>query len=519
MAASPSEFRGLWHALSNRARDTPEKVTAIDERNRTLTFRQLHQQAEAVGAALHERGIREGDVVSWVLPTWLEAMVLTCALARLGAVQNPILPIYGTSDIRYMVAQAGSKLLVVPDVWRASDFRAMAEDVSNTVGAGLEVLVLDGQRLPRGEPTSLPPEPPETHDEDASVLWVFYSSGTTADPKGARHTDHTIKWAAIGMCDRIRATEEDRGAVVFPFTHVGGMVWLFASLMYGVTNILDAAFDPESTPQLLARHGVTLAGSGTVFHQAYLAAQRKQPDRPLFPQVRCFPGGGAPKPPRLHHDLRRELGGVGIVSGWGLTEAPILTYASVDDPDEILANTEGRPTEGVELRVVDVESGKSLAPGQVGELRARGPQLMKGYVDASLDADAFDDEGFFRTGDVGKVDEQGNVTITGRVKDVIIRKGENISAADVENHLMQDIRLADVAVVGLPDEERGEMVCAVIVLAEGTDAYALADAREHLESLGVARRKWPERIERVDALPRNPSGKVRKVDLRERFQP
>ena len=238
---------------------------------------------------------------------------------------------------------------------------------------------------------------------------------------------------------------------MFPLTHVGGIGWLIASFMAGFAHIAVAIFEPKSVIPLLARHGVTQAGAGTVFHQAYLTAQREQPGTRLFPRVRAFPGGGAPKPPQLHYDVKQELGGVGIVSGYGLTECPIIAMNTVRNSDEQLANTEGRvnPPEA-EIRVMRPD-GAPAAPGEEGELCFRGPQLFRGYLDASLDAAAFDADGFFRTGDLGRLDADGCVVITGRTKDVIIRKGENISAKEVEDLLYTHPKVADVAVIGLPD--------------------------------------------------------------------
>jgi len=267
---------------------------------------------------------------------------------------------------------------------------------------------------------------------------------------------------------------------------------------------------------VLRREGVTLAGSGTPFHMAYLAAQRAQPDTPIFPAVRAFPGGGAPKPPQLHHDVKRELGGAGIVTGWGLTEAPILTMASVDDDDEELAETEGKAMPGVELRVVDLD-GAPARPGATGELRAKAPQLMKGYLDPTLDADAFDDEGWFRTGDLGCIDDRGNVIITGRLKDVIIRHGENISAKEVEDLLYAHPKVADVAVIGLPDPKTGERCCAVVALSDHDDPLGFEEMSAFLDRHGLRRQAIPEQLEIVDSVPRNPAGKIQKHDLRARF--
>ena len=504
---------GLWELIEMRAAETPDAQMAVDERGDTMTFAQLKDRAERAAAGLAERGVGEGTVVSWQLPTWIESMVLVAALARLQAVQNPILHIYREREVGFIIRQAKSRLLLVPSTFRGFDFEAMARGLAE--GTDAEVLVAD-RSLPEGDPSALPPPPPPTTPEDAPVRWLFYTSGTTSDPKGAQHTDHTIGITAAGMCERLELMPDDRNALAFPFTHIGGIIWMFSGLFEGFTNILMEAFDPVGTVEVLQREGVTLAGSGTPFHMAYLAAQRKDPEKPLFPNVRAFPGGGAPKPPQLHADIKREMGGIGIASGYGLTEAPILTMSSIHDSDEVLANTEGSAMPGVELRAVTLE-GEIAGPGEEGEIRAKAPQMMRGYLDSALDADAFDEEGWFRTGDLGRIDEQGNVVITGRLKDVIIRKGENISAKEVEDVLFGHPSIADVAVIGLPDPEVGERCCAIVVAKEGESAPTFEQMQDFLSEKGLIKQKWPEQLEVLDVLPRNPAGKVLKKDLREQY--
>ena len=503
----------LWQLVTARAQETPDAQMAVDERGETMTFRELQERAEIAAAGLAAMGVGKDTVVSWQLPTWIESMVLVAALARLEAIQNPILHIYREREVGFIIREAHSRLLLVPSTFRGFDFEAMARSLAE--GTDTEVLVVD-RSLPAGDPATLPPPPVETSPETAPVRWLFYTSGTTSDPKGAQHTDHTIGVTAAGMCERLELMPDDRNALAFPFTHIGGIIWMFSGLFEGFTNILMEAFDPVGTVEVLQREGVTLAGSGTPFHMAYLAAQRKDPDKPLFPNVRAFPGGGAPKPPQLHTDIKREIGGIGIASGYGLTEAPILTMSSIHDSDDVLANTEGSAMPGVQLRAVTLD-GDVAAPGEEGEIRAKAPQMMRGYLDSSLDADAFDDQGWFRTGDLGRIDAEGNVVITGRLKDVIIRKGENISAKEVEDVLFGHPAIADVAVVGLPDPEVGERCCAIVVPKDGETAPAFEDLQAFLADKGLMKQKWPERLEVVEVLPRNPAGKVMKKDLREQY--
>jgi cyclohexanecarboxylate-CoA ligase len=504
----------LWELAAKRAADTPDAIMATDEGGRSITFGAYHDRAERVAAALAARGIGPGAVVTWQLPTWIESMLLVGALARLGATQNPILHIFREKEVGFCVRQARSSLLVVPSTFGGFDFGAMADGIAASCAAdGQHVDVLRCDReLPEGEPATLP-DPPSSGTE---VRWLFYTSGTTADPKGAQHTDKTVEAQARGMAERLAVTAEDRNALAFPFPHIGGIAWLVTGFLTGCRNLLFQAFVPDQVVAVLDDQGVTLAGSGTVFHQVYLNAAANH-DGQLFPHVRAFPGGGAPKPPQLHLDMKAAFpSSQGILSGYGLTEAPILTMSGVDDSDDDLANTEGSAMPGVELKLVTLE-GAVAGVGEEGEVRAKAPQLMQGYLDSSLDADAFDEEGYFRTGDLGRLNERGMLSITGRLKDVIIRKGENVSAKEVEDHLYKHPKVADVAVIGLPDAVRGEMVCAVVSTPEGSGQLGFDEMVRFLKEEGLMVQKVPERLEIVDVVPRNPAGKILKHELRARF--
>ncbi len=492
---------GLWDLIEARAAETPAALFAVDEQDRTLSFVEYRDAALRCAAGLASLGVREDTAVSWMLPTWLESFVLVGGLARLGARQNPILPIYRERELRFIAQQSHPRLLLVPGEWRGFDYAAMARKVAAD-SPGLQVVIVDPV-LPDGNPDALPAlaEP----SGDPPPRWLFYSSGTTADPKGALHTDQTLFAASRGLCRVLELSSDDRIAMVFPFTHIGGIGWLVAGLLAGCAQIAVPAFGPDSIA-VLARHGVTQATAGTVFHQAYLAAQRAAPARPLFPNVRAFPGGGAPKPPDLHYDLKRELGGAGIVSGYGLTECPIISMGTVNDPDEKLAHTEGRmnPPE-TQVRIVD------------GEIRVKAPQLCKGYLDPALNDAAFDADGWFRTGDLGVVDADGYLVITGRLKDVIIRKGENVSAKEIEDLLYRHPKVADAAVIGLPDPASGERVCAVVRCADPSDPLAFDELAAFLKDQGLAFQKIPEQLELLDEIPRNATGKILKHHLRTRY--
>lgn len=504
----------LWELMERRVDATPDALMVVDEDMRTLTFAEFWSDAELVAAGLAAQGLGPGDRVSWQLPTWIESLVLAAALARLGVHQNPILPIARRRDLEFIAEQFAPTLLIAPSVFRGFDHEDLAVSVARGRG-DMRVLIVD-RALPQGDPSSLAsPVVTESNELGRSAEWIFYTSGTTGEPKGVRHTDTTIAAAARGMAQRLELIARDRNSLVFPVTHVGGMVWMFASLISGCANILTETFDPERTVEVLSREGVTLAGSGTYFHQRYIDEQRRSL-RPVFPDVRAFPGGGAPKPITLAEEIRM-LFEVPLLSGYGMTEAPIVTMASLSDSPAELATTEGKPTAGVEVRICDGD-GDEVAPGDEGEIRLRAPQLMVGYVDATLDAAALDAEGYLCTGDLGWVDPEGNLVVTGRIKDVIVRKGENVSAKELEDLLVTHIGIAEAAVIGLPDPDSGERVCAVIELRDPDSPVRFDEVARYLADLGLMRQKLPEQFEVVDALPRNSAGKVLKHLLRDEYK-
>jgi len=507
----------LWQVIERRAEATPDALLAHEDTGAELTFGQYRDACLRAAAGLHaDHGVGQDSGVSWELPTWNQSLVLVGALSRLGARQNPLIPIYRDREVAFITEQSDARLLIVPTVYRGFDFECMAREIAASRPT-LTVLVVD-RDLPDGDPAGLPEaDAPPATSSGAPIRWVFYTSGTTADPKGAPHTDLTVMASALAMSECLDIRSDDVSALIFPFTHIGGIAWLMAALFTGCTLLTTEAFDPATTPEFLADNKVTLAGSGTPFHLAYLAAQRAKGGDTIFPHIRSYPGGGAPKPPQLHHDLKREIGGVGIVSGYGLTEAPIVVMATTHDPDSKLADTEGRPTPGVDLIVV-APDGRRAGPGEEGEIRLKGPQVIRGYLDASLDADAFDGDGYFRSGDLGIVDAEGYVTITGRLKDVIIRHGENISAKEVEDLLYSHPAVADVAVIGLPDPKTGERACAVVSI-NGGHSLSFDDMVTYLKEQGLRIQAIPEQLELVGVVPRNPAGKILKHNLREQFAP
>ncbi|MFE9532462.1 class I adenylate-forming enzyme family protein [Streptomyces sp. NPDC006691] len=495
----------LWELIARRADLTPDRPVLL-QGDRTLTFGALRERCERVAAGLYAMGVRPGTVVAWQLPTRIETAVLSFALARLGAVQSPVIPFYRDREVGFALRESKAEFFAVPGVWRGFDHTAMARRL------GARGIFEAYDELPDGDPMLLPPPP----SDGTSVRWIYWTSGTTSDPKGVLHTDRSLIAGGSCLAHALHLSDADVGSMAFPFAHIAGPDYTVMLLLYGFPAVM---FEHFALPDALAeyrRHGVTVAGGSTAFYSMFLAEQRKRPGQKVVPTLRLLAGGGAPKPPEVYHAVVREMG-VQLTHGYGMTEVPMITMGAPDDTPEHLATTEGCPPPGMEIRITD-ESGAPLPYGVDGEVRLRGEAVCQGYLDPAQSKTVFDADGFLITGDVGHVRESGHLVLTGRIKDIIIRKGENISAKEIEDLLHTHPAVGDAAVVGLPDPERGELVCAVVEQPPGAAGLTLPELTSYLRSQGLSVHKLPERLEVVEALPRNEAlRKVLKYKLRERF--
>ncbi|MGW7575847.1 class I adenylate-forming enzyme family protein [Streptomyces sp. NPDC054765] len=495
----------LWDLVAWRAARTPGATALIQgaasaRHERRITFGALHRRAERVAAGLYERGVRPGSRVVWQLPTRIETVLTSLALARIGAVQSPVVPLYRDHEVAQVLRRTRAAFFAVPGTWRGFDHHAMARRLAAGLPGPLTVIdVYD--TLPDGDPAVLPP-PPADADE---IRWIYWTSGTTAEPKGVLHTDRSLRTAGRCLADALRLDPSDVGSMAFPYAHVAGPDYTVLLLLHGIPAVLLEHFALPGSLAAYRRHGVTVAGGSTAFYALFLAEQRKLPPGVrLLPSLRLLAGGGAPLPPALYHEVVTGLG-CRLTHGYAMTEAPMVTMGDPYDSPAHLATTDGRPPAGMEIRI---------APG-TGEISVRGPAVCRGYLD---EPDPFDPDGFLPTGDLGYLTPTGHLVITGRLKDIIIRKGENISAQEIEELLQRHPGVADAAVIGLPDAARGELVCAVIEQPPGANTVTLPEVRAHLLAQGLAPHKLPERLEAPAALPRGATlRKVLKGELRERY--
>lgn len=480
------------------------------------TYADVDHEARRVVTLLRDGGVEPGEAVAFQIPNWREAVVSFAALALGGYVLVPIVPIYGRKEVAFILEQSGAVAYVSPLAYGRVDYTEIVEAAAPAT-LRLHVLVA-AETAPASSPrvdrirweecAARRPADDLPGVRSDEVVVLAYTSGTTSDPKGVIHDHRTLLSELRHMAPWM--TPGKPNLMGSPVTHATGMLGaVLGPLVTGQDIHLIDRWDPAHALEVVLEAGVG-AGSGA---PVFLASLLDHPDfTPKHAARMSRIGlGGAPVPASLAE--RAASLGVAIIRSYGSTEQPSTTGCLFDEPAERRHRTDGRALAGVELRLVD-EYGVDVAAGTSGEILSRGPDLCMGYTDAALNAAAFDDDGWYHTGDVGVLDADGYLAITDRAKDIVIRGGENISAAEVEDALQSFGGIAEIAVVAAPDARLGEHACAVVRMLPGTPPPTLADVTAHLGRAGLARQKWPEELRIVDDFPRTASGKIRKVDLR-----
>jgi len=525
---------GFWRGRSLGAElaDTCVRrgeAAALLEGDRVLSFAALHDRVRALAAGLGAAGIGPGDAVAYQLPNWWEATVTLLATVSLGARSIPIVPILRAREVGMILAETRPRVVVVPGRHRRADYVPLFQAAYEESGLGTEaaplLVVARAEKEPKGGTTfeallesgAAAPVPIAGAEVDpGDVAVVIYTSGSTAAPKGAMHSHETLgaELRSLGAVHPLG--DADRVLMPSPVTHISGVVHaILAPALLGTSAVLMDQWQPARALELIERHRVTYMIGAPTFLQEMLA----QPDleRHDLSSLRLFSCGGASVPAELMRVARARLPGLVTKRVYGSSEFPTISTTDAHDAVTRGLDTEGRALPGVEIRICD-EDGRRLPPRQEGEIRARGPDCFLGYVDARLDAETFDAEGFLRTGDLGVLDEDGYLTVTGRAKDIIVRKGEKISAREVEDLIATHPAVAEVAVVPVGDAETGERACACIRLAPGAEAPSLESLVDFLRERDLTPQKLPERLVVRDDLPRAPSGKVHKKLLREEVE-
>ncbi|HEY5173861.1 MAG TPA: AMP-binding protein [Acidimicrobiia bacterium] len=511
---APGELQARWRArriwtdetLLDRLDAVPGDTVAIVDGNVRLTVDELRVRSSRVAAGLRERGVGPGHAVAWQLPNWWEAVVLCWAVWRCGATASPITTSLGAREVGFILNRTGARLIIAPREFRGTDYPALLRSFGYD---GEVVVVRDGVPLPE---SSAAAPPVEVSVEDPAV--VLWTSGTTSEPKGVVHTHQSLRVEAdtIAAAHAIRPGESL--LLPMPVTHVAGLTYgILLPVTSSITTVLMDTWEPGRALRLVERESIAVMISTPVFMRTMI--DHSEFDGTDLASVRMFSLGGAGVAPAMVREGARAFG-CWCKRTYGSTEYPTLTTGRAGDDPERDATTDGPLIGAAELRIVDPETLADLPLGTPGELLARGPEMFVGYLDDELDAEAFVDDGWFRTGDLATYDGE-YLTIVDRLKDIIIRGGENISAQEVEALLVTHPQIAQAACVAMPDRVMGEKICAYVIPNPG-GGPTLEAVRAHLVERGLARFKLPERLEVRDALPRTASGKVQKTPLREELR-
>jgi len=513
--ANEAYAQGYWvretlaEALARAASADPQRVLIIDGPVR-IDARSLHAQASALAQTLAAR-FAPGSVISFMLPNWHEAAVIYLATTLAGMVAHPVLPSLREHDLCFMLKDVESRMIFIPAQFRGHESAQMLTRVVQQLDTPPQVVVVRGNSGEHIAYDSLfavvAPQPLPAPDPDA-VRMIMYTSGTTGSPKGVMHSHNSIH-ALIRQIGRHWLVEPgDKFLVAGPISHIGGSIYAFeCPLLLGATAVLMERWDADEAIAHLVDERCTHFAGATPFLVQTLAGARRA--RTRLPDLELFVCGGASVPPSLIHEAAEYFEKAVVTRVYGSTEVPVTTVGVIGRSDVAhAADTDGQVGIAT-VKLVDAR-GTTAATGEV---LARGPQMLVGYVHPEDEASVFDAEGYYRTGDLGRWVDGDYLVIAGRIKDIIIRNGENIAPKEVEDLLLAHPDIAEIAIVGLPDARTGERACAVIV-PRGPARPDVASLRAFLDARGVAKFKMPEQVAIWDALPKNEAGKVLKHQMR-----
>jgi len=502
---------------------TPDRIAIVDHNSMTgartaFSYRDFAQRVDRIAVGLVRLGVGRGDVVSMQLPNWWQFPALHLAALRLGAITNPVMPIFREREMSFMLHLAESKVLVIPREFRGYGYPAMAEAIRPSLPALEHVLVIGGEgdnAFERLTEAGADPDDAARARFAASrpgadeVVELLYTSGTTGEPKGVMHTSNTLYANILPYAERLGLDGDDTVFMASPLAHQTGFMYgIMMPIILGGKIVFQDIWDAAKAVDGIAAEGATFTMAATPFLSDLTDEAAKRPDE--VRTLRTFLSAGAPIPRALVRRAADHLG-ANIISAWGMTENGAVTTTRIGDPPDKAFETDGVPVPAMEIRVVD-EGGATLPADTEGRLQTRGASNFVGYLKhpERYDTDA---EGWFETGDLARIDRDGYVRITGRTKDVIIRGGENVPVVEVEGLIYQHPAIQEVAVVAMPDGRLGERACAFAVLRSGAE-LTFPDLVAFLQDRHLARNYLPERLEVIEAMPKTPSGKIQKVVLR-----
>lgn len=522
--------------LRRHARERPDRTAVIayqrhEGTSSRISYAELARLTSRFASSLLDLGVKRGDTVAVQLPSRLESLPIALACAQVGARFCPLMTIYRRYEMSHMLALTGATVCITVTEWDGARLAEIVAGLRSELPALKHVVVAGPDRpagtlnfaehFPATPASDGPASVAAAADADAGNLalgpdepfLILFTSGTTGEAKGVLHSQNTLFAGISAYVDVLGMDDSVISFVSHAATHYTGFVQgLLIPVMLGCTAVIQDAWDPDHGLEIIARHGVTTFYGSPPYLLKLLAAQRSQPRD--VSTLGTVVTGSAPVPPHIVDDVR-ELLGAPLFALWGMSENGPVTMTRRGDPADWAAHSDGRPIDCMQIRI-----DTSAVPGDSdgsGKLWVRGACQCLGYYQRDEDYAAFvDADGWFDTGDVARPDGRGGMRISGRVKDIVINRGFNVPVTELEAILGRQSQVREIAVIGLPDENLDEVICAVVVPAEPPPS--LDALTEYLAATGVTHRFWPQRLELVDELPRTITGKVRKVDLRQRFK-
>ena len=518
---------GYWHnftvldALKQAVAQQPNKTALVSykqhQATHAFTYQELWQRTNQIALGLKRLGIQAHDVVACQLPNWWELTLLYLACSRIGAVLNPLMPIFRERELEFMLKHGEAKLLVVPKLFRGFDHGALAQQLQAKIPSLEHILVIDEQDGSFQQLYQQQLDAAQLAELDQYVLdpdqvtQLIFTSGTTGEPKGVMHTSNTLFANIVEYANRLHLNQDDVVLMASPMAHQTGFMYgLMMPIWLNAKAVLQDIWEVKQAIDIIQSEQVSFTMASTPFLND-LSTQVAALNTHVA-SLKTFLCAGAPIPGPLVEQARQNLG-VNVISAWGMTECGAVTMTLIEDPDERASHTDGKPLKGVEIKIVD-KHGQEKPINSAGRLWVRSCSNFAGYLKRAHLNDT-NGEDWFDTGDIAYQDEQGYIRICGRKKDVIIRGGENIPVAEIESLLYQHPKIATVALVAYPDERLGERACAIVKLKDPQQALDLSEILTFLQQHNLAKQYLPERLEVWASIPMTPSGKIQKFKLRE----
>ncbi|EIY1672004.1 medium-chain fatty-acid--CoA ligase [Escherichia coli] len=515
--------QGLWGDASladywqQTARAMPDKIAVVDNHGASYTYSALDHAASCLANWMLAKGIESGDRIAFQLPGWCEFTVIYLACLKIGAVSVPLLPSWREAELVWVLNKCQAKMFFAPTLFKQTRPVDLILPLQNQLPQLQQIVGVDklapatsslslSQIIADNTPLTMAIT---THGDELAA--VLFTSGTEGLPKGVMLTHNNILASERAYCARLNLTWQDVFMMPAPLGHATGFLHgVTAPFLIGARSVLLDIFTPDACLALLEQQRCTCMLGATPFVYDLLNLLEKQPAD--LSALRFFLCGGTTIPKKVARECQQR--GIKLLSVYGSTESSPHAVVNLDDPLSRFMHTDGYAAAGVEIKVVD-DARKTLPPGCEGEEASRGPNVFMGYFDEpELTARALDEEGWYYSGDLCRMDEAGYIKITGRKKDIIVRGGENISSREVEDILLQHPKIHDACVVAMPDERLGERSCAYVVLKAPHHSLSLEEVVAFFSRKRVAKYKYPEHIVVIEKLPRTASGKIQKFLLR-----